>query len=105
MAWYNKYSKEITQIMDFIKNEKPFLFKNANIDNVEFSFYEVKGDNENVMYKNFILEENYSIDEQIMKKHTFYHLIKEAMEQEMSVGREIQIMKMDLERLTYGKMF
>ena len=55
--------------MDFIKNEKPFLFKNANIDNVEFSFYEVKGDNENVMYKNFILEENYSIDEQIMKKH------------------------------------
>lgn len=67
--YYNKYSKEITQIMDFIKNEKPFLFKNANIDNVEFSFYEVKGDNENVMYKNFILEENYSIDEQIMKKH------------------------------------
>lgn len=67
--YYNKYNKEITQIMDFIKNEKPLLFKNASIDNVEFSFYEVKGDNKNVMYKNFILEENFSIDEQIMKKH------------------------------------
>lgn len=67
--YYTKYSKAINEVIEYVKKEKPFLFKKADVNDVNFSFYEIKGDNNNIMYKDFILEDDFAINEDIMTKH------------------------------------
>lgn len=71
-SYYNKYDNDVGKIIKYIKNIKPFIFKEAEISDVKFYFYEVKSDTKSFLSKEFLLERDFCISEEIMKKHDIH---------------------------------
>lgn len=69
--YYDKHNKEISMILDFIKCEKEYLFKNTNEQIINFSYYEVKGNYENDRYS-FKLQDKLNISKDILDKNNIF---------------------------------
>lgn len=68
-TYYSEYNNEVEKLIKYIKENKPFIFKEANLADVKFSFYEVKGNKDDIFNKKFLLEEDFCINKDIMKNH------------------------------------
>lgn len=67
-----KYNKKIKSIIEYISQEKVFLFKPVNIQDVSFHYYEISNNNEDAGWnegKKFFLKQDLEFDEHILNKH------------------------------------
>ncbi|EPP7233581.1 GNAT family N-acetyltransferase [Shigella flexneri] len=67
-VYYDKYKNEIQQVIDYLKMQKEHLFKNTNEQNIQFSYYEVKGSYENDIYE-FKLQDRLNISQNILSNN------------------------------------
>lgn len=67
-VYYDKYKNEIQQVIDYLKMQKEHLFKSTNEQNIQFSYYEVKGSYENDIYE-FKLQDRLNISQNILSNN------------------------------------
>lgn len=67
-VYYDKYKNEIQQVIDYLKMQKEHLFKNTNEQNIQFSYYEVKGSYDNDIYE-FKLQHKINISQNILSNN------------------------------------
>lgn len=67
-VYYDKHKNEVQQVIEYLKMQKEYLFKNTNEQNIQFSYYEVKGNYENDTYE-FKLQDKLNIRQDILSSN------------------------------------
>lgn len=67
-VYYDKHKNEVQQVIEYLKMQKKHLFKNTNEQNIQFSYYEVKGNYENDTYE-FKLQDKLNIRQDILSNN------------------------------------
>lgn len=66
--YYHKHDKKLSTIIDFIKEQRPFLFKAPSISDISFTYFETKAISQGES-KQFRLESDFAISPEILKAH------------------------------------
>ncbi len=66
--YYYKYDKKLSAVIDFIKEQRPFLFKAPSISDISFTYFETKAISQGES-KQFRLESDFAISPEILKAH------------------------------------
>lgn len=67
--YYNKYEGNINNIINKIKEERPFIFKEILLEDITFSYFETKACKDEIYSKRFNLENDLAINPKILSKH------------------------------------
>lgn len=66
--YYHKYDKKLSAVIDAVKEQRPFLFKEPSMSDISFTYFETKGSNEDKK-KMFGFEHDFTIQPEILERH------------------------------------
>lgn len=66
--YYHKYDKKLSTVIDFIKEQRPFLFKAPSISDISFTYFETKAISQGES-KQFRLESDFAVAPKILESH------------------------------------